>query len=117
MFQEGKSYFVYPVKWMYLETELHSEKANITFTVSVSKKTFKKAVDRNLIKRRIREAYRLNKAEWLEQMKLHDKSVAIMAIYVGKKTETYAQIEHAVKKLIRIHQDAILKTAKTPDRE
>jgi ribonuclease P protein component len=107
MFSDGKSHFVYPIKWVYIATEPRIDKANITFTVSVSKKTFKRAVDRNLIKRRIREAYRLHKSEWLAKMKAENRSVAVMAVYVGKVSESYALIEHAVKKLISINRNSI----------
>lgn len=61
--------------------------------ISVSKRNFKKAVDRNLLKRRTREAYRINKGL------IKDKKVEHLAlIYIGKEIEQYETIEKGVLK-------------------
>jgi ribonuclease P protein component len=57
LFQKGSSFYLYPVKVLYLPTE----ESVTRVLISVSKRNFKRAVDRNLLKRRIREGYRLNK--------------------------------------------------------
>ena len=60
LFAEGKSFLSFPLKVVVLEMPDSGEyKAQAAFTVS--KKIFKKAVKRNLVKRKMREAYRLNK--------------------------------------------------------
>ncbi|MBK9257036.1 MAG: ribonuclease P protein component [Saprospiraceae bacterium] len=101
LFREGKSHFMYPVKWAFLELKHDEPKATIQFSVSVSKRIFKKAVDRNLIKRRIREAYRLQKSELVKQYTDEGRSFVVMAIYVGKIEEPYETIERAVRKLLK----------------
>jgi ribonuclease P protein component len=67
--------------------------------ISVSKRSFKTAVARNRIKRQIREAYRLHKAELHE--KLGERQVALMLIYIAKEALPYSEMEAGVKKMIR----------------
>jgi ribonuclease P protein component len=77
----------------------------IEFALSVPKKAFKRAVDRNILRRRIREAYRLNKIElykFLKDNKLHgDKRFAFMVLYTAKEELPYSEIEKGIKKMIR----------------
>lgn len=62
------------------------------------KRSFKKSPDRNLLKRRMREAYRLNKASFYETLK--PRKLILAFIYTGKKVEDFAIIEASVKKLL-----------------
>ena len=94
LFAEGKSVKAYPVIAVFLPSEDSVVHSQVGF--SVSKKRFKKAVDRNLVKRRMREAYRLNK-EILGERALS----AIMFIYVGKAIPTYAEVETAIVKALK----------------
>jgi ribonuclease P protein component len=79
--------------------------SQIEFALSVPKKAFKRAVDRNILRRRIREAYRLNKIElykFLKDNKLHgDKRFAFMVLYTAKEEMPYSEIEKGIKKMIR----------------
>jgi ribonuclease P protein component len=90
---EGKGFFNFPfkIKWM----EITSIGQNIVQILpAVSKRNFKKAVDRNYIKRQIREAYRVNKILLLEAIK--KKSIVIMLIYTGNKIITYKETESKI---------------------
>ena len=64
------------------------------------KRNFKRAHDRNKLKRRMREAYRLNKNSFYEGLKIKNKKALLAFIYVGKKQEDYALVEKSIVKLI-----------------
>jgi ribonuclease P protein component len=95
LFLEGKSIFVFPVKIVFLETNLPSE-YKVQAAFSVGKRNFKRAVQRNLLKRRMREVYRLNKSKFYD--KIEGKQLAVFFVYTGKTISEYNQIEYAVIK-------------------
>lgn len=100
LFAEGNSFLAYPLKVVFVESE-NADRFPARAAFAVSKKLFKRAVKRNLLKRRMREAYRLNKPDFY--IKLGSKKMAVIFIYVGKVILDYTQIEKAMKKaLIRI---------------
>jgi len=95
LFAEGKSVFAFPLKIVYLETVLQT-KTPVQAGFAVSKKNFKRAVQRNLIKRRIREAYRLQKPEFYNAV--NDRQLAVFFVYTAKEIADYKVIESAIKK-------------------
>ncbi len=66
--------------------------------ISVPRRLFKRAVDRNLLKRRIREAYRINKSELYTELTKIERQVYIMILYQDGKIADYQAIEKALKK-------------------
>ena len=88
LFSNGRSFGHHPFVIRYLPLE-DSISTSHQILISVSKRNFKRAVDRNKIKRQIREAYRLNK-ELLTGLKDH---YAIAYIYSFKKTMPYSELE------------------------
>ena len=88
LFSDGKTIGKYPLRLVYIEN--CAENADkIKFGVSVSKKHFKKAVDRNYFKRVLRECYRLNKHLILETT---NRKFSIMFFYQTKERLTYQEI-------------------------
>src|SRR3569832_293963 len=80
LIKKGNSFNSFPFKIIWLE--LQESTVPVKIVISVPKRKFKKAVDRNRIKRLIREAYRKNKHKLIER--LEDKKIAMLLIYTSK---------------------------------
>lgn len=105
LFTQGKSFFHFPFKVIYCQV-----KAADKFTgdnpgkilLSVSKRNFKKAVDRNRIKRLLREGYRKNKALLYAALDKKGIKLTVGIIFTGKAIPTCDEVE---KKIIQtIHR-------------
>lgn len=97
LFSEGNSVSKYPLRLVYVENKEENAEL-IKFGVSVSKKYFKKAVDRNYFKRVLRETYRLNKNLLIDNL---EKPYAFMFFYQSKERLSYQEIE---EKTIQLFQ-------------
>lgn len=84
--------------WLEYDAE---KSAPVSILVSVPKKKFKKAVDRNLLKRRMREAYRKNKSFLVDHCRKSNKSLSLMFIYNSMNIESYADIESKIVVLLK----------------
>lgn len=110
LFSEGKSVSKYPLRLVYRQAEDDAEE-KIKMGVSVSKKYFKKAVDRNYFKRVLRETYRLNKHLLLDNIQ-HPYS--LMFFYQTKDRLSYEEIN---TKTIQLFEKFLSQVNKTPDSE
>lgn len=104
---ETKTSYLFPFKVFYLfDSEVSSSQPpQVLFTIS--KRNFKKAVDRNLLRRRCREAYRKNKYLFFETPESQPPSY-IAFILIAKEKVEYAVIERSLQKLIvRLSKESI----------
>ena len=104
LFSAGKTFTVFPLKIFY---ELNDAQDNILKTgVGVSKKYFRKAVERNRIKRLLREAYRTEKTELLNYIQQNKKQIALFFLYIDKSLPDYnllkQKMQQAIEKLIKV---------------
>lgn len=99
LFTDGKALFAFPFRIIVLPSQTETS-APVQVLFSVPKKNFKRAVHRNLIKRRMHEAYRLNKNSFTSNFSTSGTSTAIMFIYIEKEIKDYASIEKGMKKAL-----------------
>jgi ribonuclease P protein component len=127
LFQHGQSFVAYPIRIIWTMKQLnktipgHSApgkkltdneyRSPVQLLITVSAKTFKRAVDRNLIKRRLREGYRHHKNPLYDALKGKDFSLDLGCQYVGKEILNYHEIEEKLVLAIRFLIRQLEKTA------
>jgi ribonuclease P protein component len=99
LFHNGSSFLCYPFKVSWSAADgVQIMPVQVLF--AVSKKRYKRAVDRNLLKRRMREAYRLHKQEALYNfLQQADKRIILSIAYIGKEISDYKLIDKKMQKL------------------
>lgn len=107
LFGEGKSGFVYPFRYNFLihtwpesEVESVSQATSVQVMFSVPKRFHKRANKRNLLKRRMREAYRLNKSILVSSAMNRVAGIDIALVYSTKECHSYKTIEYALQRIL-----------------
>jgi ribonuclease P protein component len=100
LFSEGRAVSAFPIRVQYkLVDELLTEPLQAGF--SASSRTFKRAVDRNRIKRLMREAYRLQKAPLEQALQTKQRRLALFLIYTGKELPQYALVKEKMEVVLQ----------------
>ena len=99
LFMSRKRFSKFPLHCYWLLKDHPNSIEKVLFSVSVPKRNIKNAVDRNTLKRRIRESFRLNKQIASEHIK-EGQQFHLMFVYTGKKMVDYQIIELSVKHIL-----------------
>lgn len=106
MFAGGsRSFSLFPLRIVYMPVE--ELDAPVSILVSVSKRRFKRAVKRNVMKRRIREAYRLNKQPLLEAVQQNNCRLAVAFIYLSDHLFDYSLIADRMQLALQRMSEAL----------
>ncbi len=108
LFSEGKSFFIAPFRIVVLQDKEETDRPTVRMALSVPRKVFKRAVKRNLIKRRIREAYRRNKTILVEPLREKGVRLDLIFIYTRPEILPYRDIEEKIilslRKILEDHE-------------
>ena len=108
LFSTGQAINVFPIRLIYTIEPIESTAANLSLTsilqagVGAPSRTFRKAVQRNRVKRLLREAYRLEKPNFISQAALDNKRVNLFFLYTDALVLTQVEIQGKVKEALSI---------------
>lgn len=109
LFQNGKSINAYPLKLIYVLEPRNSDTVPVQFAFTIPKRSFKKAVDRNFLKRRIKETFRLNKHRVYNLLAPKEMSIYGIFIFIEKEKRSFHEIDKAMLIAISKLEKAFLK--------
>lgn len=109
LFEKGKKKTFFPVGLLWAETESIKD-ASLQIMFSVSKRSFPRAVDRNYLKRRMREGWRLQKGPLEEVLCRQNRTLMVALVYKSQSREgfkmIYDKISLSIQHLIRLNEQA-----------
>ena len=100
LFAQGKSAICYPLRAVFRVGDARPE-APVRFLITIPKKKIRKAVGRVLLRRRTREAYRLNRSLLVPAVAEAGKCVDVAFIYLSNEPADYAEIEQQMQALLK----------------
>ncbi len=89
LFEKGRQFSVYPLKIFWIAK---NDQSTLQAAVGVSSRNFKKATDRNRVKRILRESYRLQKATLKQILERDEKQLSVFILYNGKELPKFENL-------------------------
>ncbi len=111
LFASGKSFSVFPIKVFFTLTPVDVATPKDTLLnagVGVSARNFKKAVDRNRIKRLLREVYRTQKQELHKTVQAKNNQLSVFFLFIGKELPVHEALNNAMAKVLEKLNERIL---------
>jgi ribonuclease P protein component len=108
LFSTGQAINVFPIRLIYTIEPILNTAANLSLTsilqagVGAPSRTFRKAVQRNRVKRLLREAYRLEKPNFISQAALDNKRINLFFLYTDALVLTQVEIQGKLKEALSI---------------
>ncbi len=100
LLKKGNSFFIYPFRVIYLENSFEIGKYPAQVAFAVRKRQFKRAVQRNLIKRRCKEAYRLNKQPLYDFLAGENRTMILLLVYSADQVLTFKEISRKMQAVL-----------------
>lgn len=111
LFTDGQSGFVFPFRYYWQAVPVEEEEYSVAMLVSVPKKMFKRAVKRNLFKRRTREAFRQEKTNAVERCAAAGLRLSVAFVYSSKEEVEFGKIRSSVRRILsEVSKEAVLQS-------
>ena len=108
IFLSGNNFLCYPLKVVWKKFDVLPSQFPVQVAFSVPKRLFRRAVDRNRIKRLLRESYRLQKSQLYEMLTMANSRIALTLIFIAKEELPYSKIYPAITKAINKINEQLL---------
>lgn len=99
LYANGTSVTAFPLRAVFMEQPATQE-PSAAILINVAKRRFRHAVDRNLLKRRIREAYRTGKHRFIDTLENNGKKMAVAIMYIDTKPSSTEHLKRKMEKLL-----------------
>ena len=107
LFKGGQTFYLFPYKVFYSINAREPDEEPLLFGTGVGKRNFKKAVDRNRIKRLAREAFRTQKIPLKEQLMASGKQMKLFLIFTGREIPSFAVVNEKVQSILKKLQNEV----------